>query len=43
MFPGSWRRIFDEVKKTRPDLSNDSQVAQEGVRGLWEKEVKNEK
>ncbi len=34
-FGREFEGIFEEVKKLRPDLKDNSKIAQEGVRELW--------
>jgi len=35
-FNGGFESLFQEIKKERPDLSNNSEIAKESVRKFWE-------
>ena len=36
-FGSAFKEMFLEIRKLRPDLSDNSKIAQEGVRELWKK------
>ena len=36
-FGREFEGMFEEIKKLRPDLKDNSKIAQEGVRELWKK------
>ena len=40
-FSPGFRNVFDEIRKARPDLNNDNEVAKEAIREMWKNLKKN--